>query len=223
MFTGIVQCLGDILSRSGNDREGRFVVRPARVFSSPEVGESIAVNGVCLTAESFSGGSFTAYASGETLSATTLASLRPGGSVNLERALLPTSRLGGHLVSGHVDCVATVTEMEQRGQSTRFRLVFPATMGHLVVPKGSVALDGVSLTINECGTDFLDVNIIPETLGATVVRLWRKGVQVNMETDLIGKYVARMVATGYAPAGSAREKASSSSGLTEAFLRNNGF
>ena len=224
MFTGIIQCVGEILSRTGSDREGRFVIRPNVPFVDPEVGESIAVNGVCLTAESFSEGAFTAYASGETLSLTTLAALR-SGKVNLERAVLPTTRLGGHLVSGHVDCVATVNAVEKRGQSTLFRLAFSRAMGHLVVAKGSVALDGVSLTINECGFDFLEVNIIPETLAATVLHQWRQGSRVNMETDLVGKYVARMMAAGYCTSGAEGAAGGSErpSGLTMDFLRNNGF
>jgi riboflavin synthase len=225
MFTGIVQCAGEVLSRTGSSREGRFVVRPSVPFAAPEVGESIAVNGACLTAESFSEGAFTAYASGETLSLTTLAALSSGNKVNLERALLPATRLGGHLVSGHVDCVATVDAVEKRGQSTLFRLAFPRSLGHLVVAKGSVALDGVSLTINGCGFDFLEVNIIPETLASTVLHQWRRGSRVNMETDLIGKYVARMLAAGYCTPGAegAAAKNATTTGLTMDFLRGNGF
>ncbi|SBV97924.1 Riboflavin synthase, alpha subunit [uncultured delta proteobacterium] len=221
MFTGIIQCLGDVVARKGSSRETRFTIMPRAPFPDPEIGESIAVNGTCLTAERFDGASFTAYASGETLSATTLTSLQPGGVVNLERAVSLSTRLGGHLVSGHVDCVATVAAIEKRGDSTVFRLAFPRAMGHLVVPKGSVTLDGVSLTINECGPDFFTVNIIPETITATMLHSWKAGTLVNMETDLIGKYVARMVATGYVNnAGTSLEE---SSGLTMDFLRKHGF
>lgn len=219
MFTGIIQCLGDVVTRRGAQTESRFEIKPREVFSAPEIGESIAVNGVCLTAESFTGKTFTAYASEETLSVSTLRSLSAGSAVNLERAAAVGTRLGGHIVSGHVDCIATVSAVTRRGDSTIFRLAFPRTMGHLIVPKGSVSLDGVSLTINECGLDFLSVNVIPETMKATILHSWKTGSFVNMETDVIGKYVARMIETGYAQsAGSA-----TASGLTMDFLRENGF
>ncbi|MCC8193658.1 MAG: riboflavin synthase [Deltaproteobacteria bacterium] len=221
MFTGLIQCLGDVVSRRGSNREARFTILPRVPFPAPEIGESIAVNGACLTAERYEGAAFTAYASGETLSATTLSSLRPGGVVNLERAVSLSTRLGGHIVSGHVDCVATVAAVAKRGDSTVFRLDFPRAMGHLVVPKGSVALDGVSLTINECGADYLTVNIIPETMGVTTLSSWKPGALVNMETDIIGKYVARMVETGYA--NNAGNAPAEPSGLTVDFLRQHGF
>jgi riboflavin synthase len=221
MFTGIIQCLGDIVSRKGSSQETRIAIMPRVPFPDPEIGESIAVNGVCLTAERFDGAAFVVYASGETLSTTTLASLQTGSAVNLERAVSLAARLGGHLVSGHVDCAATVKAIEKRGDSTAFRLGFPRAMEHLVVVKGSVALDGVSLTINECGPDYLTVNGIPETIGATILRFWRVGTLVNMETDLIGKYVARMVATGYAK--TAGPSGENTSGLTVDFLREHGF
>ncbi len=216
MFTGLIQCMGDVLTRTLSGREARFVVRPRKPFVSPEKGESIAVNGVCLTAESFSGDAFTAYASGESLSRSTLESLAAGSAVNLERALCLSSRLGGHLVSGHVDAVATVTTVTPAGDSMRYRLGFPPALAAQVIPKGSVALDGISLTVNECGQDFLEVNIIPETRSATTIQGWKAGALVNMETDLIGKYVVRVLelrANQNAP----------SSGLTVDFLREHGF
>lgn len=218
MFTGIIYCLGDIAARSGAGPETRFTIVPRKPFERPEVGESIAVNGTCLTAESFSGAAFTAYASQETLAVSGLGSLKVKSAVNLERAVAVGSRLGGHMVSGHVDCVATVVSVTPRGDSTIFRLAFPSAMGHLVAGKGSVALDGVSLTVNECGPDFLTVNVIPETLRETIIHQWRAGTSVNMETDVIGKYVARIVETGYASGGY-----KNGPGLTVDFLRDNGF
>ncbi|MDR3074367.1 MAG: riboflavin synthase, partial [Deltaproteobacteria bacterium] len=197
MFTGLIQSLGDIVARRGTREEAHFTILPRRPLTNPEKGESIAVNGVCLTVESFSGNAFTAYASGETLSVSTLGDLAAGSAVNLERALVAGARLGGHLVSGHVDCAAAVTGITRRGASTIFRLAFPRAMGHLLIPKGSVALDGVSLTINECGMEHFTVNAIPETLSATTLHTWREGGRVNLETDVIGKYIARMVETGY--------------------------
>lgn len=220
MFTGIIQCLGDVTARRGARREARFAITPRAPFPRPETGESVAVNGACLTAENFSGGAFTAFASEETLSVTTLADLAAGSVVNLERAVAVGDRLGGHIVSGHVDCIAAVASVAAKGDSVIFRLAFPRAMGHLVVAKGSVALDGVSLTVNECGPDFLTVNVIPETLGRTVLASWQPGRRVNMETDLIGKYVARIMETGYVSSLGGPEQ---SPGLTLDFLRENGF
>ncbi len=216
MFTGLIQCIGDVLTLTRTGQEARFVIRPRIALESPCVGESIAVNGACLTAESFSGGTFTAYASMETLTRSTLGSLSTGSQVNLEQALRLSTRLGGHLVSGHVDATATVASVTPAGDSVRYRLSFPSELAAQVIPKGSVTLDGVSLTVNACGNDFLEVNIIPETRSATTVRNWKAGTLVNMETDLIGKYVVRMLELR-------RNGTVSSSGLTMDFLREHGF
>lgn len=193
MFTGIIQGQGEISSLRKTGAECRLAIRP--LFILPDVidGESIAVNGACLSVESHSRDAFTAYASAETLARTTLGALRNGDLVNLERALALGDRLGGHLVSGHVDCLATVRDVRPAGQSLRCRLEFPADFGPEVIAKGSVALDGISLTVNDCGPDFLEVNIIPDTQKRTTMRQWRPGARVNMETDLIGKYVRSLL------------------------------
>ena len=188
---------------------------PRAPFPDPEIGESIAVNGTCLTAERFDGAAFTAYASGETLSMTTLASLQPGAAVNLERALTLNTRLGGHMVSGHVDAVATVEAITPIGRTRRIRVAFPEEFSLQVIAKGSVTLDGVSLTINECGTGFLEVNVIPETQETTTIHQWTPGRRLNFETDLIGKYVQRMLG--------AWQTTAPKSSLTMDFLRENGF
>lgn len=193
MFTGIIQGQGIIASARKSGGECRLDIQPLFVLENLADGESIAVNGACLSVEMHSSASFTAYASAETLSRTTLGRLAKGDPVNLERALAVGDRLGGHLVSGHVDCLATVLEVRPAGQSLCCRLGFPAVYGSEVIPKGSVALDGISLTVNDCGSDFLEINSIPDTQKRTTMRLWRPGAQVNMETDLIGKYVRRML------------------------------
>lgn len=224
MFTGLVMGLGRITAMSRLGRETRLSV--AALFPLPdiEIGESIAVNGACLTVESAGKDAFSAYASAETLRRTSLGLLKTGGLVNLERALRLGDRLGGHMVSGHVDCLAEVESVTPAGQSRIYRLRFPAEHGEMVVPKGSVALDGISLTVNECGPDFLTVNIIPETQKATTVSGWTPGTAVNMETDVIGKYVRRMLGP-FLPEGTERGAggAPSAQGLTEAFLRDHGF
>jgi len=217
MFTGIIQGLGQVEAATPSGQETRFAIRTLFAMEGIVKGESIAVNGVCLTVEEPGKGHFTAYASGETMRLTNLGKLTKGAKVNLERALGLGERLGGHLVSGHVDCLAEVAGLAAAGQSTIYTLNFPSEFGRLVVPKGSVALDGVSLTVNECGQDFLTVNIIPSTKAVTMIAAWRPGTQVNMETDLIGKYVARMLGpwTAKEPEGK--------KGLSLEFLREHGF
>ena len=230
MFTGLIQTPGKILAVAGRGGSGAGSARETRLEISPETqirdyqrGESIAVNGVCLTVESFAADRFSVFASAETLGLTNLGALKPGMRVNLERAMALGDRLGGHLVSGHVDCLAQVGEMRQAGQSRWFRLLFPEEYSPLVVPKGSVGLDGISLTVNQCGMGFLEVNIIPETWRNTTISEWQPGRNVNMETDLIGKYVQRMLepwAAGLRPSG---PSANRSEGISEAFLREHGF
>ena len=177
MFTGLVQGMGELRRLIRSASECRLEIAPLFTLENMTDGESIAVNGVCLSVESHQGNVFTAYASAETLARTTLGTLSAGAHVNLERALQLGSRLGGHIVSGHVDCIATVTQVSRAGQSLRCTL--------------RVTLDGISLTINECGRDSLSVNVIPDTQCRTIMSQWRAGSRVNMETDVLGKYVRR--------------------------------
>ncbi|EFI35087.1 riboflavin synthase, alpha subunit [Desulfonatronospira thiodismutans ASO3-1] len=193
MFTGLIQGTGRVAATEKKGLETRFTIRPGFVLSDPRPGESIAVNGVCLTAENFSRDAFHVYASAQTISVTSLKDLGTGSHVNLERALALGDRLGGHIVSGHVDCLARVEDIRADGESRRITLVFPEELSPQVIDKGSVALDGVSLTITGCGPGWLQVNIIPATWKETTLAGWKKGTQVNMETDLIGKYVQNML------------------------------
>jgi len=221
MFTGLVQGTGTVRAVQVRDGQSRLTLVPDFPLADFRKGESIAMSGACLSVETFTADAFSAYASAETLAHTTLGALRPGGRVNLERALALGDRLGGHLVSGHVDCVARVESATPAGESRVFRLSFPAEHGPLVVAKGSVCLDGVSLTVNLCGADWLTVNIIPETQAATTIAQWKPGTPVNMETDLLGKYVQRMLAAWRDAGGGGREP--SPSGISEEFLRSHGF
>jgi riboflavin synthase len=193
MFTGLIEGMGEVQGVRRQGPDAVLVVRPPWEPSELVIGESIAVNGACLTVTGASGGAFTADASAETLARTTIGSLRPGSRVNLERALRLGDRLGGHLVTGHVDCVGRLAGLEQVGESTRLVVEAPAEHLRLIVPKGSVALEGVSLTVNQSGDSGFDLNIIPHTLAATTLHLARQGDSVNIETDLIGKYVARLI------------------------------
>lgn len=218
MFTGLVQGVGTVEAVENRGRETRFRIRAA--FLGPvTAGESIAVNGACLTAEAPDTGRFACYASAETLSVTNLGALRGGSKVNLERAMALGDRLGGHLVSGHVDCLAEVKSAAPAGESKIYTLSFPAAFAAQVIPKGSVALDGISLTVNDCGPDFLTVNIIPATQRETTIAAWTPGYRANMETDLIGKYVQRFLV----PWEGKNAGAKAPGGMSEEFLRRHGF
>jgi riboflavin synthase len=211
MFTGLIAGMGETADIVPGAGEARFTVRPLFPVDDWKKGESIAVNGVCLSVETFGRDFFTAYASQETLGASNLGELRKGDRVNLERALALGDRLGGHLVSAHSDAVAVVETVRPAGSSTRIRVRFPTEFSPQVIPKGSVALDGVSLTVNTCGQGFLEVNVIPETLATTTVGFWKKGRRVNFETDMLGKYVERLLSR------------TAGNGLSLDLLRDNGF
>ena len=218
MFTGLIQGQGKIIGLKRSGAEARLTIAPQFALDNIIDGESIAVNGACLSVEHHSGSDFAAYASAETLSRTTLGALTVGDMVNLERALAVGDRLGGHLVSGHVDTIATVVRVQNRGQSLVCRLRFASEYAPQVIPKGSVTLDGISLTVNDCGKDFLEVNIIPDTQKRTTMLGWKQGVAVNMETDLIGKYVCNVLG-----AMQARPSRATASTITRDMLQENGF
>ncbi len=223
MFTGLVEGQGRVtaVEKRGGDLFFRF--RPLFAFDKPEIGESVACNGVCLTVETWipAGPEFTAFASAETASCTNLGSLRVGSLVNMERAMKMGDRFGGHIVSGHVDCVAHVESMVEAGGSRRVRMAFAPEWSCQVVSKGSVTLDGISLTVNRCGSGFLEVNIIPETWRVTTAADWKAGAAVNMETDIVAKYVGSLLA----PYGGAKVPApkEEESRVTMDFLLKNGF
>lgn len=215
MFTGIVQAVGSVakLETRGGDARLNLAVGDLSL-ADVAVGDSIAVNGVCLTVVTRAGDSFSADVSGETLARTSLGRLRAGSRVNLEKALAVGDRLGGHLVSGHVDGLATVLARESEARSVRFRLAVPSQLARYVAAKGSVCLDGVSLTVNGVsGADF-DVNIVPHTLSATTLGEWQVGGEVNLEVDLIARYLERL-ALGV--------KDDTAAGVTEELLARAGF
>ena len=193
MFTGLIEGRGRLARIVPQGPDAVLVVAPPWPLSETVLGESVAVNGACLTVTGTSGEGFSLDVSAETLSRTTLGRLRPGAVVNLERAMKLGERLGGHLVSGHVDCVGALARIERLGSSTRLTVNIPPEHLRLVVEKGSVAVDGVSLTVNQVGAAGFSLNIIPHTLAATTLKLVKEGDSVNIETDLIGKYVARLL------------------------------
>jgi len=216
MFTGIIQAVGSIKTLEPQGGDIRLRVDCGTLdLGDARIGDSIAVNGVCLTAIELSGAGFAADVSSETLACTTLGALRPGDRVNLEKALLPTTRLGGHLVSGHVDGVGEVQERRSEARSVRFCIRLPATLARYVAAKGSVCVDGVSLTVNAIERDVFELNIVPHTLQATTLDGWQSGQRVNVEVDLIARYLERLVLRDDVAAASTR--------ITPEFLSEHGF
>jgi len=193
MFTGLIEDVGKIVSPRLGGRAAVLIVKTRLSVRAMELGASIAVNGACLTVVKKGKGEFTVDMSPETLKRTSLKDLRPGSFVNLERPMRLNDRLGGHLVTGHVDGVATLASIEKKGEFTFFTFRVPRRLGAFVVSKGSVAVDGISLTVNECGARQFSVALIPFTFQHTNLRGRRVGDKVNIETDLIGKYVRNLV------------------------------
>jgi riboflavin synthase len=182
-------------------------------MSDVRQGDSIAVSGVCLTAVALGPHEITADVSGETLARTVLGQLKAGDAVNLEKALMPTSRLGGHLVSGHVDGVGKVVQRASDARSIRFRIKVPAELARYIAQKGSVCVDGISLTVNTVAGDEFDLNIVPHTAERTTLSQYQPGRAVNIEVDVIARYLERLIATGDVATG----------GVTMELLRRHGF
>lgn len=189
MFTGLVESTGTLVSREAHGNAGKLTVRSARPFRELQFGESIAVNGCCLTLEKAQGELLVFHTLAETLSRTNLGELPLGATVNLERALMVGARLGGHMVSGHIDATGTVLRRSRSGDDEVLAIRYPAELGKYLVPKGSIAIDGVSLTLLEVTPEFFSVALIPVTLAETALVLRRPGAAVNLESDLVGKYV----------------------------------
>ncbi len=193
MFTGIIQAVGTIaaIQRQGGDARLRLDTATLPL-SGVQPGDSIAVNGVCLTAVELEVNGFVSDVSGETLACTTLGSFYSGQRVNLEKALTLGTPLGGHLVSGHVDGVGEILERRQDARSVRFRIRLPATLSRYVAAKGSICLDGASLTVNSVAGDEFEINLVPHTLAVTTLSDWRAGQRINVEVDLVARYLERL-------------------------------
>lgn len=202
MFTGIIEGKGKLIAKRSIGGGMAFDIDAGFEITDPEEGESIAVNGVCLTAYNIQGSRFSADVSPETLSRTRLGALASGGTVNLERALRLSDRLGGHLVSGHVDCVATVSSRKAVGNYTLFSFSLAKEHGRYIIEKGSITINGISLTVNTCGAGNFSVSIIPHTLKITTLGALKEGSKVNIEVDIIGKYVEKLLLPGKSDEGS---------------------
>jgi riboflavin synthase len=193
MFTGIVEELGVVESVEEQVDAVRLTVRGPHVTLDAKLGDSIAVNGCCLTVAERDGETFTADVMRETLDKTSLGVLGPGSSVNLERAVTATSRLGGHIVQGHVDATGSVVRREPSEHWELVEISLPAGLSRYLVDKGSITVDGVSLTVVEAGDDGFTVSLIPETLARTTLGTKQPGDPVNLEVDVIAKYVERLL------------------------------
>jgi len=210
MFTGIVEERGQVAACEELQGSWRYKVSASTVVEGVSLGDSIAVNGVCLTVAALSGATFAADVSNETLGLTTLGDLGAGSRVNLEPALALGERLGGHLVSGHVDGIGTVRSVAGDARSLRIAIGVPAALARYLAKKGSVCVDGVSLTINAVSGDTFDVNIIPHTAGETTIGQFAAGTRVNIEVDLLARYLERLLGNN-------------DTGISEDFLKAHGY
>ena len=217
MFTGIIQAVGQVAQIQSKGEDTRLYIQTGKLdLDDVKLGDSIAVNGVCLTAVELPGDGFWADVSSETLDKTGLANYQNGQKVNLEKALMPTTRLGGHLVSGHVDGLGEVILREPAGRSEHFQIKAPDELAHYIAQKGSICVDGTSLTVNSITGSVFDLNIVPHTLSETVMGAYQPGTLVNLEVDLIARYLERLL-TGN-PA-----KLADTGLISKEFLAENGF
>lgn len=217
MFTGIIEAIGTIRALSPKGGDVRVYVETGKLdLGDVKLGDSIAVNGVCLTAVELPGNGFWADVSRETLACSAFIDLKIGSKVNLEKALTPTSRLGGHLVSGHVDGVGEVISRADNARAVQFKIRAPRELAKYIALKGSITVDGTSLTVNGVNGAEFELTIVPHTLGETVMADYHTGRQVNLEVDLLARYLERLLLGDKA----AEPKAS---GLTEGFLAENGY
>lgn len=217
MFTGIIEAIGTIRALSPKGGDVRVYVQTGKLdLADVKLGDSIAVNGVCLTAVELPGDGFWADVSRETLARTAFIDLKAGSRVNLEKALTPTSRLGGHLVSGHVDGVGEVISREDNARAVQFRIRAPRELARYIALKGSITVDGTSLTVNGVNGAEFELTIVPHTLAETVMADYRPGRQVNLEVDLLARYLERLLLGD-------KTAAPQPSRLTEGFLAEHGY
>lgn len=193
MFTGLIETIGELVSIERRGASGSLTVKASLPMDEIAIGASIAVNGACLTVVRKGGGTVTFDISPETIDRTALRNLKGGSPLNLERAMRLSDRLDGHLVSGHIDCVATVTERRETSGNIVYSFRFPAAFAKYIAAKGSVAIDGISLTVNTVGPDSFSVNVIPHTAAKTTLIGKRVGDEVNIETDLLCRYLERLL------------------------------
>ena len=224
MFTGIIEETGRLRSLDISGVTGRIELEASKVLEGTNIGDSIAVNGVCLTVVELHADGFTADVMTETISRTGFSQLRVGDKVNLERAMAANGRFGGHIVSGHIDGVGTVESLEHDGIAVWVSIKAPTEILKLIVEKGSIAIDGISLTVAYVDNERFKVSIIPHTGEETTLLKRHAGDKVNLENDIVGKYVEKLLGLGEPTVyGGTRQKDDNESGLTLEFLAENGF
>jgi riboflavin synthase len=218
MFTGIIEAVGEIVTCEDRGGDLRLRVKTNSLdLTDVQLGDSIATNGVCLTVVELSGDGYVADVSVETLNLTTVAGWKSGAAVNLEKALTPQTRLGGHMVSGHVDGLGEVVSRCRDARSERFTIRAPKELAKYIAHKGSITVDGTSLTVNQIdGTDF-ELNIVPHTIEKTVIGHYQAGTKVNLEVDVIARYLERLLM------GDKAAESMSGANITKQFLTDNGF
>jgi len=218
MFTGIIEAIGEITAVEPKGGDIRLRVNSQELdLVDVALGDSIATNGVCLTVVELPGDGYWADVSVETIDNTTVASWKVGQRVNLEKALTPETRLGGHIVSGHVDGVGEVISHQRDGRSERFRLRAPKALAKYIAHKGSITIDGISLTVNAVDGDEFELNIVPHTLEKTVMSTYIQGSKINLEVDVIARYLERLLL------GDKAAESTNSGNISLAFLQENGF
>ncbi len=219
MFTGIIQAVGTLAGMQLRGGDMRLHISTGKLeLASVQLGDSIATNGVCLTVVELPGDGYVADVSRETLALSSLSSLAPGARVNLEKALTLNTPLGGHLVSGHVDGVGRVLDRRDDARSVRFRIEAPAELARYIAHKGSICVDGASLTVNSVNGNQFELNIVPHTLQETIMEGYAPGTRVNLEVDLVARYLERLLMGERAA-----EADSKSGGLSLETLVRNGF
>ena len=224
MFTGLVAELGSVERLAEGEGTCCLSVRARKVLGGLKVGDSVAVNGVCLTVTDLRSNGFTADVMPETVGRTTMHGLRPGDRVNLERALRLADGLDGHIVQGHVEGVGTVTKVRPEGNALVYTIAAPAELTPYIVEKGSVTVDGVSLTVIQAGDTEFGVSLIPHTAAQTTLGYKKPGDTVNLETDILARYIGRFLSRRFgSPVGTAEDGSRKDDGLTMDFLRRNGF
>ncbi len=215
MFTGIIEEMGTVISISKSAVQSKLVIRADKIFSDLKLGDSVAVNGVCLTASTISGDTFTADVMNETFSRTALSKLKAKSHVNLERAMLSRGRFGGHIVSGHIDGTGIISDVKKDDNAVWYTISADNNILKYIIEKGSVAIDGISLTVAQITDKDFSVSIIPHTAQETILSEKGVGDEVNLENDIIGKYVEKLL--GF------KEKTERKSNVDMEFLAKNGF
>lgn len=217
MFTGIVEEIGSLKRISVGSGFGNIEINASKVLEETKIGDSIAVNGVCLTVNKLNNNSFVADIMGETLDRTNLGTLKEGDNVNLERALKLSDRLGGHIVSGHIDGKGKIVSVDHKEDGTWFTIKTHTEILKYIIFKGSIAIDGISLTVAYVDNEVFKVSVIPHTLNNTILAYKTEGAEVNLENDLVGKYIEKF--SSYSVEKNEKEE----SRITMDFLRENGF